>query len=52
MCINVYNAVANAQQSIGQWMNIYNQDRRHASLGIMAPDQVYYDLPSKLPLAA
>ena len=33
-------------------MNFYNQDRRHASLGRMTPDQIYYDLPSGHPLAA
>ena len=47
-----YDTVAQAQQSIGEWMNFYNQDRRHASLGRMTPDQVYYDLPSGLPIAA
>ncbi len=50
--LKAYDTVAHAQQSIGEWMNFYNQDRRHASLGRMTPDQVYYDLPSELPLAA
>ncbi len=50
--LKAYDTVAHAQQSIGAWMNFYNQDRRHASLGRMTPDQVYYDLPSELPLAA
>jgi putative transposase len=50
--LKAYDTVAQAQQNIGEWMNFYNQDRRHASLGRMTPDQVYYDLPSGLPLAA
>jgi len=50
--LKAYDTVAQAQQNIGEWMSFYNQDRRHASLGRMTPDQVYYDLPSGLPLAA
>jgi len=50
--LKAYDSVARAQQSIGEWMDFYNQDRRHASLGRMTPDQVYYDLPSELPIAA
>jgi len=50
--LKAYDTVAQAQQSIGEWITFYNQDRRHASLSRMTPDQVYYDLPSGLPLAA
>lgn len=50
--LKAYDTVAQAQQSIGDWMVFYNQDRRHASLDRMTPDQVYYDLPSGLPMAA
>ncbi len=50
--LKAYDTVAQAQQSIGEWMRFYNQDRRHASLSRMTPDQVYYDLASELPLAA
>ena len=50
--LKAYETVAQAQQSIGEWMNFYNQDRRHASLSRMTPDQVYHSLPSGLPLAA
>ena len=50
--LKAYDSVDQAKQGIGDWMNFYNQDRRHASLGRMAPDQVYHDLPSGLPLAA
>ncbi len=50
--LNAYDSVAQAKQGIGNWINFYNQDRRHASLDRMTPDQVYYDLPSGLPIAA
>jgi len=50
--LKAYKSVGQAKQGIGDWMNFYNQDRRHASLDRMTPDQVYYDLPSGLPLAA
>ena len=50
--LKAYDTVAQAKQGIGVWMAFYNQDRRHASLDRMTPDQVYYDLPSGLPMAA
>ncbi len=50
--LNAYDTVAQAKQSIGEWMGFYNQDRRHASLNRTTPDQVYFDLPSGLPMAA
>ena len=50
--LKAYDTVSQATQGIGDWMNFYNQDRRHASLDRMTPDQVYYDLPSGLPMAA
>ena len=50
--LKAYDTVSQATQGIGDWMEFYNQDRRHASLDRMTPDQVYYDLPSELPMAA
>jgi putative transposase len=50
--LKAYDSVDQAKQGIGDWMNFYNQDRQHASLGRMTPDQVYHDLPSGLPLVA
>lgn len=50
--LKAYDTVAQAEQCIGDWMAFYNQDRRHASLGRMTPNLVYYNLPSGLPLAA
>ncbi len=50
--LKAYDAVAQAKKNIGVWLTFYNQDRRHASLNRMTPDQVYYALPSGLPKAA
>jgi putative transposase len=50
--LKAYDTVAQAQQGIDDWINFYNQERRHASLNRMTPDQVYYNLPSGLPIAA
>ncbi len=50
--LKAYGAVSQAKQGIGEWMDFYNKDRRHASLNRMTPDQIYYDLPSGLPMAA
>ena len=45
-------SVAQARQGIDDWLMFYNEERRHASLSRMTPDQIYYDLPSGLPIAA
>ncbi len=50
--LKAYDSVAQARQGIGDWLAFYNEELQHASLGRMTPDQVYYDLPSGLPIAA
>ena len=50
--LKAYDSVAQARQGIGAWLMFYNEERRHTSLSRMTPDQVYYDLPSGLPIAA
>jgi putative transposase len=50
--LKAYDSVAQARQGIDDWLMFYNEERRHASLSRMTPDQVYYDLPSGLPIAA
>jgi hypothetical protein len=45
-------SVAQAKQGISDGLVFYNQARRHASLNRMTPDQIYFDLPSGLPIAA
>jgi transposase InsO family protein len=50
--LKAYDSVAQAMQGIDDWLMFYNEERRHSSLSRMTPDQVYYDLPSGLPIAA
>lgn len=50
--LKAYDSVAEATQSINQWLTFYNEKRRHSSLDRRTPDQVYYNLPSGLPQAA
>jgi len=50
--LKAYDTVEQAHKDIGIWLTFYNQDRRHASLKRMTPDQIYYGLPSGLPKAA
>ena len=50
--LKAYDTVSQATQDIGDWMDFYNQNRRHANLNRLTPDQVYYGLPSGLPMAA
>ena len=50
--LKAYDSVAQAKQGIDDWLMFYNEERRHSSLSRMTPDQVYYDLPSGLPIAA
>lgn len=50
--LKAYDSVAQAKKGISDWLMFYNEERRHASLSKMTPDQVYYDLPSGLPIAA
>ena len=55
-CEEVYrkacDSVAQAKEGIDDWLMFYNEERRHSSLSRMTPDQVYYDLPAGLPIAA
>ena len=50
--LKAYDSVAQARQGIDDWLMFYNEERRHSSLSRMTPDQMYYDLPSGLPIAA
>ena len=50
--LKAYDSVAQAKRGIDDWLMFYNEERRHSSLSRMTPDQVYYDLPSGLPIAA
>jgi putative transposase len=50
--LHAYENVREAKIKIEDWLNEYNQKRRHQALDRMTPDQVYYALPSNLPLVA
>jgi putative transposase len=50
--LKAYYTVAQAKQGIEDWLVFYNEERRHASLSRMTLDQIYYDLPLGLPIAA
>ena len=50
--LKAYDSVTEAASGISKWIEFFNQRRRHASLDRRTPDQVYYDLPSGLPLVA
>lgn len=50
--LKAYDTVTQATAGIEQWLTFYNEQRRHASLDRHTPNQVYYNLPSGLPLAA
>lgn len=50
--LKAYDSVATADTGIERWPNFFNQRRRHIRLNRHTPDQVYYNLPSGLPLAA
>ena len=50
--LKAYDSVAAAEAGIWHWLDFFNQRRRHSNLDRHTPDQVYYNLPSGLPLAA
>jgi len=50
--LHAYENVKEAKIKIDDWLKKYNQKRRHQALDRMTPDQVYYGLPSNLPLVA
>ena len=41
--LHAYDSVAQARQRIGRYMQFFNSERRHASLGRKTPDQVYFE---------
>ena len=50
--LHAYKNVKEAKTKIDDWLKKYNEKRRHQALDRMTPDQVYYGLPSNLPLVA
>jgi putative transposase len=43
---------AQLRQGLGQWFQLYNQERSHQALDNLTPDEVYYDLPHPFAEAA
>ena len=50
--LRAYDTVQEAKERIDDWLKFYNEERRHSSLGRLTPNQMYYNLPSGLPMAA
>lgn len=48
--LKAYDSVKEANINIGNWLADYNRKRRHSGLDRFTPDQVYYSLPSGLPI--
>ena len=44
-CVYVHESTGgrDARQKIGQWVELYNQERPHSALDGMTPDMVYSD---------
>lgn len=40
--LRAYNSVKEARNSIGKWLQFYNQERTHQALDRKTPDEVYY----------
>jgi putative transposase len=41
--LNAYASVAEAKAGIGAWLDFYNEERQHQSLGYRTPRQIYHD---------
>jgi putative transposase len=50
--LHAYASVAEARASIGRYLAFYNGKRPHQSLGRQTPDQVYFNAPQLIPVAA
>lgn len=50
--LHAYKAVSDARLGIGRYLAFYNSRRPHSSLDRKTPDQVYFNPPQTIPLAA
>jgi putative transposase len=41
--LNAYASVAEAKAGIGAWLDFYNEERQHQSLGYRPPRQIYQE---------
>lgn len=50
--LHAYKSVPEARAGIGRYLAFYNGRRPHSSLDRKIPDQVYFNQPQPIPLAA
>ena len=50
--LHAYQNVPQARKAIGKYLTFYNSKRPHSSLDGQTPDQVYFNLPRPIPVAA
>jgi len=50
--LHAFEAGSELRQGLRQWVDFYNQERPHQALDNLTPDEVYYDLPHPLAMAA
>jgi len=50
--LHVFENGSELRQGLRQWVAFYNQERFHQALDNLTPDEVYYDLPHPLAMAA
>ena len=50
--LHAFETGSELRQGLRQWVHFYNQERPHQALDNLTPDEVYYDLPHPLAMAA
>jgi len=50
--LHAFETGSELRQGLRQWVDFYNQERPHQALDNLTPDEVYYDLPHPLAMAA
>ena len=50
--LHAFDSGSELRQGLRQWVDFYNQERPHQALDNLTPDEVYYDLPHPLAMAA
>jgi len=50
--LHAFDSGSELRQGLHQWVDFYNQERPHQALDNLTPDEVYYNLPHPLAMAA
>jgi putative transposase len=50
--LHAFDSGSELRQGLRQWVDFYNQERPHQALDNLTPDEVYYNLPHPLAMAA